>query len=187
MPELLIGTAFQGLFEGVTRSAERLETREHYGGDQAEFDAWIAGKIEEIPEDDRREAWLSRIRSQTAAGVTWRRVRVIREPPSPYQRFGLMSCRQNAEAGEDIRYFERDRALAEGLPAHDFWLLDGNRLVFMYFGFDDRLVGAQIVADAAVTQQHQAWFRQAMKVATPYRDYLEAHPTWSTRPGALLD
>lgn len=184
MPELLTGTAFQSLFEDVQRSADRLETRDYYGGDQPEVDAWLRGDIEEIPENDRRAAWLARIRQQTAAGIHWRRVRVVQEPPTDYQRFGLMSCRQNVDAGEDIRYLSHDRALAAGLPTHDFWLFDGQRLALMYFGFDDRLIGAQIITDAQAGAQHRAWFEKALTAATPYRDYLEADPTRTERPGA---
>jgi hypothetical protein len=183
MPELLTGAKVRTLFDGVTRSAERLETRDHYGGDQAELEAWLGGQYEEIPERAERAAWLERIRLQTSRGARWRRVRIIREPPTVYQRFGLMSGRQNVEAGEQIHYLGRECALAEDLPAHDFWLFDDERLALMYFGFDDRLLGVQLVADTGVVAQHRVWLDRAFSVAPAYHEYLAADPTWAERPG----
>lgn len=184
MPELLTGPDFQALFDSFQRSTERLETRDHYAGDQAEFDAWLGGEFEEIPYSDRRAAWLDRIRTQTAAGARWRRARVVREPPTDYQRFLLMSARQNVEAGEEIRYLPRDQATELALPSHDFWLFDGDRLALMYFGLDDRMLGAQLIQEEAVVRQHRSWLDAALEAATPYKTYLDEDPTRAQRPGA---
>jgi len=55
--------------------------------------------------------------------------------------------RYNADAREDIRYLDRDQANALDLPAHDFWIFKGTRLVLMYFTADGRHVGSELITD----------------------------------------
>jgi hypothetical protein len=59
-------------------------------------------------------------------------VRVVPEPPTEYLRFGLWLAQFNAGAGEDVRYLTRDQANRLDLPAHDFWVLDAERLALLY-------------------------------------------------------
>lgn len=104
MPELLTGAAYAELFDSVRQSALRLETRGRYAGDQPRLERWLAGEFEELEYSGGRAVWLDRLQATTAQGVCWARVRIVAEPPTVYQRFALMACRQNVEAGEDIRY-----------------------------------------------------------------------------------
>jgi len=176
MAELLSGPTFTQLFGSVTRSARRLESRDRYGGDQELLQRWLAGQIDEPEHIGARAAWLAQVRATTADGGRYERVRIVAEPPTDYQRFALRSCRQNVEAGEDIRYLHRERANQLDLPAHDFWLFDEQRLALLYFTADDRLIGAQLITQPTVVRQHEQWFELACAEATPYGDYLADDP-----------
>lgn len=183
MPQLLSGPAFTQLFEGVTRSARRLESRDRYAGDQELLQRWLAGRIDEPEHGGARAVWLAQVRATTANGGRYERVRIVAEPPTDYQRFALRGCRQNVEAGEDIRYLRRERANQLDLPAHDFWLFDGERLALMYFTADDRLIGAQLITQPTVVREHEQWFELACAEATPYGDYLAEDPSREQPPG----
>jgi hypothetical protein len=176
VPELLRGAAFAALFSSFTRSAQRLETRDRYAGDQVLFEQWLRGQLDEPELADKVAAWLGSVRATTAAGGRFERVRVVSEPPTDYQRFALATCRASTAAGEDIRYLDRALAVAHDLPAHDFWLFDGVRLALLYFTADDRMLGAQVIAEPAVVAQHQRWFDAAAALATTYADYLASEP-----------
>jgi len=182
VPDLLTGPAFAELFRGFSRSARRLETRDRYAGDQALFDRWRRGELDEPALADKVAAWLEQVRASTAAGGRYERVRVVREPPTDYQRFALATCRASVEAGEDIRYLPRGEAVELALPDHDFWLFDDERLALLYFTADDRPLGAQVVRDPALLGQHRRWFELAFEAAQPYREYLAADPTREQRP-----
>jgi hypothetical protein len=184
MPDLLIGPTYQELFDHASRSVWRLETRDGYAGDEPRLERWLAGELEELEYSGGRAAWLDRVRATTATGVAWGRVRVVAEPPTVYQRFALMAAAQNVQAGEDIRYLQRERANALELPDHDFWLLDDERLVVMHFSADDRMLGAQVVTEPAVVRQHARWREIASAEATPYARYLAENPTRALRPSS---
>lgn len=183
MSELLTGAAFLSLFAGFSRTAQRLETRDNYAGDQALFEQWLRGELDEPELAAKVAAWLDRVRVTAVAGGLYERVRVVAEPPTDYQRFALATAKASTAAGEDIRYLDRGLATVQGLPAHDFWLFDGERLALLYFTADDRMLGAQVIAEAAVVAQHGRWFDDAFALATPYADYLAWNPSRERRPG----
>jgi len=177
MPDLLTSDDYDQLFRGFRHSARRLESRDRYAGDKDPFQRWLAGDVKEPERSGRRAAWLDRVEAVTAAGGRYERVRIVTEPLTDYQRFALRSCRQNVESGEDIRYLERTSANGLDLPAHDFWLFDGERIALMYFSADDRLIGTQLMIEPHVVRQHLRWFQLAFANATPYSRYVSDDPT----------
>lgn len=181
MPELLRGPAFSALFSSFTRTAQRLETRDHYAGDQALFEQWQRGELDEPALAGKVTAWLDAVRATTADGGRYQRVRVVSEPPTDYQRFALATCRESTKAGEDIRYLTQAAAAGRDLPAHDFWLFDNERLALLYYTASDRLVGAQVLTEPAVVVQHQQWFDAAFSAATRYAAYVAGDPTRARR------
>lgn len=187
MVDLITGDAFGQLFRNFQHSARRLETRDRYR-DPEEDDAlarFLAGSPEDPGYLASRDHWLNRtIRVAVDAGQRFARVRVVPEPLPPYLRFGMYHCYFNVDAGEDIRYLDRDLANALDLPGHDFWLFDDERLALLWFTTDDRLLGAQIVTDPAVVRQHAGWLDLAEAHATPYSDFLAAAPA-RARPGGV--
>jgi hypothetical protein len=99
--------------------------------------------------------WLALIRQVSADGKRFRRVRVVSTPLTDYSRFAVFCSKYTNEAGEDIRYLERDRA--EGLPEYDYWLFDSRLLVRMHFTDDDDFLGGEVIEDPAVVVQHNHW------------------------------
>lgn len=97
------------------------------------------------------------IREATAEGRRFSRVRVVSVPLTDYSRFSLWGSKLTNAAGEDIRYLARDKARAEGLPGHDYWLFDSRKLVRMHFDDADRFLGGEIIEDSVVIVQHNYW------------------------------
>ena len=101
---------------------------------------------------------------------------MVPERLTEYLRFELWLAQFNVGAGEDVRYLTQDQANPLDLPAHDFWVLDGERLALLYFTADDRLLGAELITDLVVVARHERWMDQAHPAGIPYRDYLAADP-----------
>lgn len=182
--ELITGQAFGELFRSFEYTAQRLEGRGQYN-DPEERDAlqrFFGGQSEDPDYVASRDHWLKgTIKPAVEAGKTFQRVRLVGDPLTDYQRFGLSNCRDNVAAGEDIRYLSRDQANRLDLPDHDFWLFDG-RLAMLWFTHDNRLLGAQWVADPAVAKLHERWLDVALGAATPYAEFLAEDPS-RERPG----
>ncbi len=97
------------------------------------------------------------LREATAQGRRFARVRVVSLPLTDYSHFGMWCAQFTNGAGEDIRYLERARADAAGLPNHDYWLFDSSKLVRMHFDDADRFLGGEVIKDPAVIVQHNYW------------------------------
>jgi hypothetical protein len=168
---LVSGEAFGRLFGSFRSRAARLESRDRYADpeEDAALARFAAGEPEDPAYAASRRPWLSGVVGRAvAAGRRVERVRVVAEPLTEYQRFGLRHAGDNVAAGEDIGYLPRSRAIALDLPGHDFWLFDDDRVALLYFTADDRLLGAHVIAQQAVMAQHRAWFATAQRAATPY-------------------
>lgn len=166
---------FDRLFASVERTAYRLETRDFYDVpvERAGYQRFLAGND---PGTDWFQPWLTIIRTATAAGRRFERVRVAREPLSDYLRFELWACRYNVEVGEDMRYLDVHRASDLGLPDYDYWLFDDERLVRMDFNDVGRLERAEIITDPAAVAEHRQHRSRAWAEAVPYDRYVAAHP-----------
>lgn len=118
------------------------------------FKKFLAGEPDDLA---WFQNWLSMIREATAEGRRFSRVRVVSVPLTDYSRFGLWGSKLTNAAGEDIRYLTRDKARAEELPDHDYWLFDSHKLVRMHFDDTDRFLGGELIEDSAVIVQHNYW------------------------------
>ena len=106
-------------------SAFRLETLRSYAvpGEDERLRAFRLGLA--LPERSARtSAWLRRIAGTTAAGKSWRRVRVLGRPLSEYECYQLIGYRESAQAGEVIRIADRSARPELAALARDFWLFD---------------------------------------------------------------
>lgn len=121
------------------------------------------------------ESWVTSIREATSAGRRFARVRVVSVPLSDYSRYGLWAARFTTDAGEDIRYMEREHAEAIGLPNHDYWLFDSRKLVRMHFGDDDRFLGGEIIDEPADIVMHNYWRDAAWHHAERRDDFGTKH------------
>jgi hypothetical protein len=158
------------------RSAFRLETRPSYalGYEREDFERFLAGEPREPAEADWWRPWLERMARFTREGKTVQRVRILDEPPTGYQRWMLWGLPWHIAAGEDIRYITRSRAQRIGLPlSHDWWLLDGERLILMRFTVAGEIDRKELVTDPLVIGEYEFWQDLAVRHSAP-ADQIEA-------------
>lgn len=165
------GEPFAALFDTWHTAAWRWECQGEYHepDEQEPFARWRRG------EGDHAwiRPWTDRVRAWRRTGKTFGRVRMLTEPLTEYLRWMLDVTPTNIEAGEDIRWIEEGRARELGAPRYDFYLLD-DRVVILQF--DERGVsGADLIDDADVVRQHQAWRDLVWPLAIPHHDLGRQH------------
>jgi hypothetical protein len=114
----------------------------------------MSGEPDDLP---WMQGWLDMLRAATAEGRHFARVRVVSQPLTDYNRFGLAVSRHNNAAGENIRYLARDQARVAGLPDHDYWLFDSRLLVRMHFDDADVFVGGEVIEEPTEIVQANYW------------------------------
>lgn len=162
------GPEWAELFHSFRRSAWRWECQGTYRepGEREPFRLWRKGRRD----DSFLDGWLAKVRGWCAQGKTFRRVRMVTEPPTEYLRWMFEVTDLNVAAGEDIRWISETDARRLGMPGHDFYLLDDERVVIMHFG-DDGLAGAEVTSDPAVLAEHQRWRDRVWPVAVPHAQF----------------
>lgn len=141
--------------EHLTRSAFRLELLDHYEveSDGVDYARFLQG--EAMPTMERKQPWLEHLQRERAAGILRRRVHVLRTPLTDYLRY---ECEWgyvlNANAGEDIRILDvTERPLPDGIPDHDFWLIDDWHPIRMVYDDAGRFLGAEPIPGDLRTYQ----------------------------------
>lgn len=170
MGERLTGEDFNNLFRYFKHTAFRLEVQPVYlvENEQVQVAAYLAGDPKPPTEFPEYAAWLDQIRRLTDEGKRVARVRVLTEPPTDYLRWETWAGQWNIQAGEDIRYMPRSRAVEAGLPLeYDWWLFDSLRLAKMQFDPEGRPLGGEIITDPAIVVQHCAWRDLAIHYSAP--------------------
>lgn len=113
-------------FDKAQQSIFRLETRQHYAGDQEEGLG------------DAKRHWCDLVRRTTGRGVLMQRVHLIKHPLTDYIRFELdQSYPPNVEAGEDVRI------AVDGEWSTDFWMFDDRFVWVMRYDQAGNFTGAQ--------------------------------------------
>ncbi|SDD94588.1 DUF6879 family protein [Actinokineospora iranica] len=171
MPDLVRGEDFASLFRRFTRSAWRWEAQGTYRqpDEVAPWQRWREG-VPVANDLDWLGPWLDDVRAATRAGKRFERVRLVTDPLTEYLRWQMEVTPANIEAGEVIRLLPAADARALGLPVHDFWLFDDERVAVLHFG-DTGLTGAEIITDPATVAQHQSWRDVAWRHAVAFEDY----------------
>jgi hypothetical protein len=136
----------------LTRSAFRLELLDRYdvASDGVDFERFLHGEPE--PTWERKQPWLDRLHRERASGILRHRVHVLRTPLTDYLRYECeWGYALNAGAGEDIRILDlSERPLPDGLPDHDFWLIDDQFPIRMHYDRDGAFLGADPAGNAAL-------------------------------------
>ena len=115
---------FTALFTRFDREAIHLEMRDSYGTavELPHMAKWAAGEADDL-------AWLlpwcDEVRANVAQGKAYRRVHVVSEPLSDYQRWSYSIMQPHIDAGTDMRWMPRRRVSSIAFPGNDFWLFDG--------------------------------------------------------------
>jgi hypothetical protein len=129
---------FEQQFRLVQRSAWRWEQQPVYeiGFEQANVEAFLAGNPVDPMTVEGLAYWFRQVAEQTSRGITISRVRILEEPPTPYQRWEKWLDRWNTGAGERIDYLNRSQLAKLGAPAFaptaDWWLFDDEQLMVMH-------------------------------------------------------
>ncbi|WP_409471982.1 DUF6879 family protein [Streptomyces sp. HC307] len=147
-PALQPFASISHLFREFRHTAWRLETRRGYASDRksVKWTRFLAGEgIAQAPDNP----WRENVRTQTAQGKRFERVRIVDEPPTQGQAFLLASAPSNVAAGEDIRNLTRADAERLRLPDYDFWLFDSKTVARFAFDEDDTTLGVYVTEDPA--------------------------------------
>jgi hypothetical protein len=166
-----------------TATAFRLETLAWYdvASDWNDFDRWRAGEPGPTPE--RKQPWLTRLRSEVEQGLYRHRVHIVTPPISDYLRYEAeWSYVPNSQVGEDIRILDTsERALPAAVADHDFWLLDSDTdhaaVLRMFYDAAGRFIGAE-EADAAELNDYRTARDAAWSAAEPFNSWWARHPEY---------
>src|SRR5690242_19112801 len=160
----------------LTRSAFRLELLDTYDslGERDYFNRYRNGEPVSVLAAGR--AWLKQLRADADAGILNQRVHVLRTPLTDYLRFECAwGYAYNAQAGEDIRIIDlAERTLPDGLTDHDFWLIDDEHAIVMYYDDCGQFVGAEPASPAQLRIYQQAR-ATAVAAAQPFASWWLSH------------
>ncbi|MFI6681171.1 DUF6879 family protein [Kribbella sp. NPDC050470] len=161
--------AFQ-LFRAAERSALHLETRDLYEPDDPDWNEWKSGG--RFDPAERWRAFHDLVRETTTRGVEVRRARIVSEPISDYVRFEYdVTEAHNVAAGEQVRWLPRQQTGDLLVPANDFWVFDGQIVLWNFFDGDGSWVGEERVNDPDMAKQCVASFDAVWDRAIPHREY----------------
>lgn len=151
-----------------TSSILKLELRDRYAFDDDLFDAWRRG--DQAAVDGFLGGWRDRMASEAAAGRRIRRVRVVSEPLSEYQRMLVDTSGPSVDAGEELRWLPRRLVSALPLPGNDTFVMD-DLVMFNVHGGNDEPVAIQLDRDPDLVEFCRNAFESAWDLATPHHEY----------------
>lgn len=171
------------MLRGFEHTAFKLEVRQSYSVayEDESLRRFLDG--EDLVVDAGMEEWLDIVQGARAAGKRMERVHVVVEPLSDYMRYELTWWYSaNVAAGEDIRIVPvRKGQWPAGLPKHDFWLYDSNRVGILHYDPAGHLYRVELVHDPVEVVRHNAWRDVAMHQAIPWSEYLSKYPDLQAR------
>lgn len=147
----------------------KLELRDKYAIDDELLDAWRSGDEETVTK--YLTPWRDRVASEVAAGRRVRRVRVVSEPLSEYQRMLVDTSGLAVDAGEELRWLPRRLTSSLPLPGNDCFVLD-DLVVFNVLGGNDERTEIQVHRDPETVTFCRGAFEAAWDLATPHREYV---------------
>jgi len=171
------------MLRGFDHTAFRLEVCQSYSMpyEDESFRRFLDGQ--DPAHDPSLEEWLELVRAARAAGKRMERVHVVAEPLTDYLRYELTWWyATNIAAGEDIRIIPtRKGQWPAGLPKHDFWLYDSNRVGVLHYDPAGHLYRVEMIRDPAEVVRHTAWRDVAMHRAISWAEYLSRYPHLQAR------
>ncbi|UQI43122.1 hypothetical protein M1P56_01340 [Streptomyces sp. HU2014] len=118
--------------------------------------------------------WHERVREYVASGRRVGRVRIVRQPLTPYQKYQFAwGIPGNIRAGEDIRVLDVTHD-DHGLPltTTDWWMFDDARVVHLNFRTDGTQINRESVSGD--TRPYREWKRLAQAASVPFAEYAKS-------------
>jgi hypothetical protein len=170
--------AFDALFDTFRSTVIRLETLPAYavGGAEGErlaaFRAGLPRPLRNVVTDP----WLARIARTSMEGKDWRRVRIVDDPLTDYQRYQMASYRESQATGEGVFIARRGDVPAPPTQVGDFWLFDAGtpeeHAVLMRYDEDGHWLGADDVRNPAAVAALVAESAAVIEHAVPLNVFL---------------
>lgn len=168
----VLGTAKRDLFRWETLPAYEVAS------DGTDYRRYLDGAPE--PTWERKQPWLDTLRAEAEQGRSRRRVRIVHDPITEYERY---SCEWgyalNVQAGEQIKVI--DLAETPQLPPElaqisgDFWLIDGRDVVAMHYTPDGQFEGARVLEPRHLPRHHTA-AKVAWELGEDFSGWWHRHP-----------
>jgi Family of unknown function (DUF6879) len=148
-----------------SRTAFRLEhQREPLPGEEAAVQHWSRGNSTVPWEWPQWRSWLDLAWRHVSNGGEIRRVRLVDEPPTSYQRWAIQCTPWHDQAGDQIRYLSRGSAAQLGIIVANWWLFDDTRVVLLNYDGGD-VPSKILVTDPAEIRRYQSWRDLALRHA----------------------
>ncbi|MFF4988054.1 DUF6879 family protein [Streptosporangium saharense] len=155
----------------ASRDTRKLELHDYYGADKEDLKLFLAGDLDAVDASYRQ--WATKVAEKERDGRHLRRVRLISEPLSDYQRMSVRYSGMAVDAGEDLRWLPRRLASAVLLPGNDMFVLDGELALFNVLDGNGERVDIQFTDDPVVVARCLEVFEAACAAAVPHHGY---HP-----------
>ncbi|MFI0454391.1 DUF6879 family protein [Actinomadura sp. 6N118] len=152
------------LFGEPAQEIRKLELRDFYEVDRPLFEAWRSGDRETV--EDTMRGHRDFLTQRASQGFPYRRVRVISEPPSEYQRMAL----ELADPAERLRWLPRPKASAVSLPGNDCLIRD-DLVIFNLIGGDNQQTDIQLSTDPDEVRFCVEAFERAWSLGIPNGEY----------------
>ncbi len=152
------------------RDYAKCDLRDRYAVNADTVAAWLAGDAARI--DAEVAKWREGLLTEVAGRSRTRRIRVASEPLSDYHRFVYAVSSAGVGAGDDLRWLPRRLTSVLALPGNDFFVLDGELVIFNVLdGHDDR-AEIQLYDEPDVVKFCVDAFEAAWAVAVPHDRYV---------------
>ena len=164
---------FTALFTQFDREAIHLEMRDSYGTavELPHMAKWAAGEADDL---EWLRPWCDEVRENIGRGKVYRRVHVVSEPLSDYQRWSYSIMQPHVDAGTDMRWMPRRQVSSIAFPGNDFWLFDGRLVVFHHYAGNGASIDFTTSTDLGDIGLCTSAFEAVWKLAIPHQDYRPA-------------
>jgi hypothetical protein len=154
-------------------SMVHIETRDAYGTETElpHMAKWRAGEPDDF---EWLQGWCEKIASHVSAGRSARRVKIVSEPLSDYQRWVYDVFTPILEAGEDIRWVPRRSVSTTCMPGNDYYLFDDERVVFLHYAGTGLNTGFTTTTNREVVEMCSAAFEKVWALSVPHSEYKPA-------------
>jgi hypothetical protein len=152
-----------------------LEMRDAYTPSDPDWLDWQAGKRFDPAEREEWRGFARLISATVARGVSVRRARIVSEPVTDYIRYEYdVTAGHNLAAGEQVRWLPRRNTAGLLVPPTDFWVFDGQVVVWNHFAGDGSWITEEKCDDRALAGLCASAFGAVWERAIPHEEYRPA-------------